>query len=238
MKSIRLDSLLSEQGFAARRKIESFLKENPVIVNGERIMLPGTRINPDTDDILVSGKKLPKIDKVYFILNKPVGIVSTASDEKGRKNVVSLVKSKERLFPVGRLDRDSEGIILLTNDGDLANIITHPRFGVPKTYDVLVAGEMEEWKLNKLRSGVRLNDGVTRPADIEEIKNMGRRTLLRLTFKEGKKRQIRRMCSALQLEVQTLRRISIGGVELGTLQPGKSRQLTDHELKTLKSFAK
>ncbi|HLL60826.1 MAG TPA: pseudouridine synthase [Candidatus Nitrosocosmicus sp.] len=232
--TIRLDSYLSGQGYASRRKIEEFLKENKVMINGQPGREPGFRINPLRDKILINGQPVYKPQLEYYILNKPKNVISTSLDEHSRRTVVSMVPSKERLFPVGRLDAESSGLILLTNDGDLANKLTHPKYHIPKTYEVLILGGIPETKLQKLRTGVRLRDGMTAPADVIIIKHIGDKTFLKITLYEGRNRQIRRMCGLLGLDLIDLKRISIGPIELGNLRPGQSRKLTKQEVDELK----
>lgn len=235
-KTIRLNKYLANFGFAPRRKVEDLLKNKILTVNGIRVLDKGFRINPEKDDILLDGKKLNPPELVYIMLNKPKGIVSTSKDEKGRTTVVDIINSKVRLYPVGRLDADSKGLILLTNDGDLTNKLTHPKFHIPKTYIALIAGIVDEKKLQNLRNGVVLKDGKTSKSEAKILEQKPERTVVEITIFEGKNRQIRRMCAALKLNLLELKRVSIGPVKLGDLEKGKYRNLTHSEVSALKSF--
>ncbi len=235
-KTFRLNKYLANFGFASRRKVEDLLKQKNITVNGVRILDKGFRINPEKDKILLDGKELKKPNFIYIALNKPKGIVSTAKDEKGRTTVVDLINSKERLYPVGRLDADSKGLILLTNDGELTNKLTHPKFHIPKTYIALVAGIVDEKKLQNLRNGVVLKDGKTSKSEAKILEQKPNRTILQITIFEGKNRQIRRMCAILKLNLLELKRVAIGPVKLGDLEKGKYRELTAYEISALKSF--
>lgn len=241
-KTIRLNKYLSSLGLSSRRKVEQLLKERNVTLNGARILEKGIRLNPLKDLLLIDGKKPPVPEFKYFMLNKPKGVISTAKDEHGRKTVVSLIKSKARLFPVGRLDNDSKGLILLTNDGELAQKLTHPKFHIPKTYIILLSGIVDNKKIAILSSGVNLKarlpagkDSKTAPSEVKIIKRQNNRTLLEITLFEGQNRQIRRMCSSLKLNLLELKRIAIGNVKLGDLKNGQSRLLTTQEIAILKT---
>lgn len=235
-KTIRLNKYLSGLGFASRRKIIQFLQENNFTVNGKRIMEAGFRVNPAVDLMLLNQKEInSRKDFVYIILNKPKDVISTAEDEYGRKNVVDLVAQKERLFPVGRLDKNSKGLVLLTNDGDLALKLTHPRYHIPKTYVVLVKGKVEELKISKLEKGVDLKEGKTAPAKVKVIEEKNNRTLLEITLFEGKNHQIKKMLNALKIDLLELKRIAIGDLKLGELKTGEFRNLENFEVKMLKS---
>lgn len=235
-KTIRLNKYLANLGFASRRKVEELLQEKNLTVNGVKVLDKGFRVNPEKDKILINGKEIKAPEFIYIMLNKPKGIVSTAKDEHGRTTVVDLVNSKERLYPVGRLDTDSKGLILLTNDGSLTNKLTHPKFHTPKTYIALIQGKIDEKTLNRLRNGVELKEGKTSKAEVEIVEQKPNRTILKITLFEGKNRQIRRMCAALKLNLLELKRVSIGPVKLGDLEKGKYRKLTDAEISALKSF--
>lgn len=232
--TIRLDKYLAGNGLTSRRGVEKFLLENSVLINGKKVVEPGERINEEKDIITINGKKIAKPKLVYIVLNKSKGIVSTASDEKNRPTVTSLVKTKERVYPVGRLDQDSRGLILLTNDGDLTYRLTHPKFHVPKTYHVTIAGPVPKDKLVRLKKGIRLEEGMTSPAEITVLKEAVNMTVLRFVLHEGWKRQIRRMCDAVKLKVIDLQRVSIGSLQLGDLGEGKHRNVEPKELKKLR----
>lgn len=231
---IRLNKYLSQQGLASRRQADTLISEGKVLVNDQPAKL-GTTIDPDKDTVKFLGKVVVsnKPELETYLVYKPLGYVSTTSDPQGRPTVTSLVKSSTRLYPVGRLDQDSEGLILLTNDGDLAYRLTHPKHHVPKTYHALVTGNVTPAKLNRLRRGVMLKDGRTAPAQIEMIRPQGNKSLLSITIFEGRNRQIRRMFSTQKLEVEKLKRVSIGELELGDLKPGNSKKLDTKDLSSL-----
>jgi len=233
-KTIRLDKFLSSKGLASRRKISQFLEENKVSSNDIRLKKPGDRIDPQKDTILVNDRKIEKPTLEYWLVNKPKGIISTARDENGRKTVVSLVSSQQRLFPVGRLDKDTTGAIILTNDGDLANKLTHPRYHLPKTYQVEIQGQVLAKKLEMIKKGVPLDDGSTAPAKARIIKTNKQKTTLEIILFEGRNRQIRRMCQALLLTIFSLKRVSIGPIMLADLKEGTCRRITKNELSLLK----
>ncbi|HVZ67549.1 MAG TPA: pseudouridine synthase [Patescibacteria group bacterium] len=228
----RLDKYLANLGVCARRAVEDLLKRESLTINGVRAEEPGIRINPDKDKILLNGKEIKKPKLVYYLLNKPKGVISTTSDEKGRKNVTSLIPTSLRLYPVGRLDKDTTGLILLTNDGELTNHLTHPRYEVHKTYKLTINGRVNEKQLSSLRNGVKLEEGLTHPAEVKVVRE-GDISILEVTIHEGKNRQIRRMCLALGIKLTDLQRIKLGPIEIGNLGVGKYRELTVAELKLL-----
>lgn len=235
---MRIHKVLSDNGILSRRKAEQLIEEGRITVNGHRAEL-GQDINPARDIIHIDGERVvieKRAKKLYIMLNKPRGYVTTLSDELGRRCVAELVSEvPARVYPIGRLDKDSEGLLLLTNDGDFANLIMHPSHHISKTYRVTVRPDITEEQLVALSTGVTLDDEVTTlPAQVQvEDKEPGR-VVLRLTIFEGKNRQIRRMCEALGLEVARLRRVSVGPVKLGMLQPGKWRELTPAEVGALR----
>jgi 23S rRNA pseudouridine2605 synthase len=235
---MRLQKYMAAAGVASRRASEDLIRAGRVTVNGEPVTDPargvaeGDRVQVDGGDPLSHASKL-----VVYAVNKPAGVVSTASDPQRRPTVVSLVRTGARLYPVGRLDIDTTGLILLTNDGDLAYGLTHPRFEVPKTYRVVVGGPpappVSDRALRSLRDGVPLEDGPTAPA---RVRRLDSRTL-EITIHEGRKRQVRRMCEAVGHRVRGLQRVSFGPLELGALGEGASRRLTDAEVGALKRAA-
>lgn len=233
---IRLNKYLASVGVGARRKVDELISENKVEVNGRKAVL-GMKVDPNKDEIKVYGKKIGRNEElVYIILNKPKGVTSTVSDVHAQKTVLDLVPVKERVFPVGRLDVGSEGLILLTNDGELAQRLTHPKFHVAKTYEVLIAGSVSVGKLEKLRTGVILEDGKTASADVKVL-NKGNNTLLEMVLYEGKRREIRRMTAAIFLSLLNLKRVAIGVVNLGDLKTGEWRYLNSQEIEDLKPKA-
>ena len=230
---VRLQKFMAECGVASRRKSEELIEMGKVKVNGH-IANIGDKINPKRDIVTVRGKKINKVDRMYYImLNKPRGYVTTVSDELGRKTVMDLVDCKARVYPVGRLDKDSEGLIILTNDGSFANALTHPKHNYAKVYRVTVRPGVSDEILDKLRSGIEIDGRKTAPCDVNIITEEEGRVVLEFILREGRNRQIRKMCEAVNLEVARLKRISIGPVKLGMLQTGKSRELTDNEVKKL-----
>jgi 23S rRNA pseudouridine2605 synthase len=229
---MRLAKYLASAGVASRRGCEQLIRSGRVTVNGARITDPAATVSLDAGDLVeLDGKPLSSaLTRVVYAVNKPAGVVSTARDPQGRPTVVSLIPGRLRLYPVGRLDIDTTGLILLTNDGELAHRLTHPRFEVPKTYRATVAHPpVKDAALSALRNGVRLDDGLTAPA---RVRLLGPSTL-ELTIHEGRKRQVKRMCERVGHPVRQLERIGFGPLTLGDLKPGAHRLLTDTELEAL-----
>ena len=210
------------------------IRDGRVQVNGELAGL-GQKVDPATDKIVVDGKPLgPGETLRYFVLNKPYGYITTSKDQFGRKSVLDLLPPvKERVYPVGRLDYDSEGLVFLTNDGDLAYRLTHPSYEVPKTYIVAVEGNITMDAVYRLRTGVILEDGRTSPAEVEVLKPVSTGSVLQMTIREGRNRQLRRMCEKLGFNVVRLRRTKIGPLSLGKLPLGAARRLTFQEINDL-----
>lgn len=230
---VRLQKFMAECGVASRRKSEELIEMGKVKVNGH-IAYIGDKVNPKKDIVTVRGKKINKVDRMYYImLNKPRGYVTTVSDELGRKTVMDLVDVKARVYPVGRLDKDSEGLLILTNDGSFANALTHPKHNYAKVYRVTVRPSVTDEILEKLRNGIEIDGKKTAPCDVNVITEEEGRVVLEFILREGRNRQIRKMCDAVNLQVARLKRISIGPIKLGMLQTGKSRELTDNEIKKL-----
>ncbi|MEY3494018.1 MAG: pseudouridine synthase RluB [Actinomycetota bacterium] len=228
----RLQKVLAVRGFGSRRACEELIAERRVTVNGEVAEL-GRRVDVDHDLVEVDGVPIGvKPGLVYYLVNKPSGVVTTAHDPQGRPIVLDLVPAEPRVFPVGRLDAETEGLLLLTNDGDLAHRIAHPSHGVDKEYLAHVAGgQVVPGELRRLREGVDLDDGRTAPAQVSQPEP----GLLRITIHEGRNRQIRRMCEAVGHPVQRLVRVRIGPISDRTLRPGACRELTLDELRSLTS---
>jgi 23S rRNA pseudouridine2605 synthase len=227
---MRLAKFLANAGIASRRASEDIVREGRVTIGGMVVRDPARNVGPE-DRVAVDGRpvSLPAERAVYMV-NKPAGVLSTARDTHGRPTVVSLVPGERRLYPVGRLDRDTTGLILLTDDGDLAHRLTHPRFEVPKTYRVMVAGgPVAQSVLQALGNGVELDDGPTAPARVRLI---GPDTL-ELTIREGRNRQVRRMCQAVGHPVRSLERVRFGPLQLGKLERGAYRRLTAREVQAL-----
>jgi len=226
---VRLAKYLAHAGVASRRASEELIRHGRVTVDGTPVTSPATDVS-GTERIEVDGTALEPEDRVVYMLNKPKGVVSTASDTHNRPTVVSLISSGKRLYPVGRLDADTTGLILLTNDGELANRLTHPRYEVPKTYVATVAGgEVEEGLLRQLREGIELEDGRTAPAKVRQRKP----GTVELTIHEGRKRQVRRMLEEMGHPVLELRREALGPLRLGDLREGDHRRLTPAEVERL-----
>ncbi len=231
---IRLQKYMSENGIASRRKSEEMIEAGKVKVNG-RVATLGDKVDPIRDKIVVSGKRIVRNKtKMYIMLHKPRGFVTTMSDELGRKCVSELVEDAGvRLFPVGRLDRNSEGLLLMTNDGAFSNMLTHPSRHVSKVYRVTVREKVNEEQLTKLTEGIMLDGTKTLPCDIHIIDKGDNRTVLNVVLYEGRNRQIRRMCEAVGLTVIRLKRTEIAGVRLGMLPQGKWRELNEKEMQHL-----
>ncbi|MTI94808.1 MAG: rRNA pseudouridine synthase [Firmicutes bacterium] len=224
----RLQKVLAAAGIASRRKCEEIIRAGRVEVNGQVITKLGTKVAADAE-IKVDGRPVHRNTHVYYLLNKPKGYVTTVRDTHGRPTVVSLVPTRPRVYPVGRLDLDTEGLLLLTNDGELTNTLLHPRFGVKKTYRAVLDREPEAGVLARLTAGVRLEDGMTAPA---KVKIAGPKTV-ELIIHEGKKRQVRRMFAALGYKVIKLERIRFGFLDLQGVPKGGYRQLTKEEVTKL-----
>lgn len=222
----RLQKVMARAGLASRRAVEEMIEAGRITVNG-RVARLGARANPDVDAIEVDGVPLPlRSDAIYYLLNKRRGVVSTAADPQGRPTVVDVVPAEPRVFPVGRLDVDTEGLLILTNDGDLTHRLTHPSFGVAKEYLAEVEGSPARGALRTLREGVELDDGMTAPASVSEISP----GVLRLVIHEGRNRQVRRMCAAVGHPVKRLVRARIGPIVDRQLAPGEWRELTRAEV--------
>jgi 23S rRNA pseudouridine2605 synthase len=236
----RLQKILANAGVASRRKCEDLITAGKVTVNGKVVTELGIKADPAVDVITVSGKAIKQETKIYMMFNKPKGVITSVSDPKGRSVVTDYLKEvKERLYPVGRLDYDSEGLLLLTNDGDLAHKLTHPSHHVPKTYHATVERVPHGNALEKLAKGIKLEDGMTAPAEVEyhDIDPEGKFATIAITIHEGRNRQVRRMFDAIHHPVTRLKRISFGGLFLNNLQRGKHRKLTKDELEKLREMA-
>ena len=230
----RLQKLIARAGVTSRRTAEKLISEGKVTVDGKVITELGAKADATKNKIRVDGKLLNfDAEKIYILLNKPRGYVCTAKDERGRKTVLDLIDVAERVFPVGRLDLNSEGLLLLTNDGELSNALIHPKFKIDKTYRAKISGEITEEKLDKLRAGIELEDGLTAPAEIFLLEE----NLVEITIHEGRNRQIRRMFAAIGCDVKRLKRIKFAGLTLDGVAVGKFRLLTPSEIKNLKKLS-
>jgi pseudouridine synthase len=235
----RLQKVLAGAGVASRRKAEEMIAHGQVIVNG-RVAALGDTVDPAADRIEVNGRPVVVArGRVYLALNKPTGYISSARSERGEPTVLELVGHRERVYPVGRLDKGTSGLLLLTNDGDWAHLVTHPRYGIEKEYEVLVSGHLTASTLRRLSGGVELPDGSkTSPATVRRVSARGGNTLLSLTVHEGKKRQIRQMCQAVGHPVLELRRVRVGPIRLATLGVGAWRHLQPKEVEGVREQAR
>jgi 23S rRNA pseudouridine2605 synthase len=235
----RLQKILSAAGVASRRASEQLILEGRVMVNGETVRELGAKADPEKDAIKVDGRRIKTdIAHRYVVLYKPKGYVTTRKDPEGRRTVMDLIGDSQYIYPVGRLDYDTEGLLLMTTDGDLAARLMHPRHEVDKEYEVIVLGAPDGRALEKLKKGVYIEGGRTSPAQVHvgtTVKGHKPTTLLTITIREGRNRQIRKMCSAVGLPVRDLRRIRMGPITLGRLKPGQWRELTLAEIKRLKA---
>jgi len=230
----RLQKVLAHAGLGSRRAIEALIRAGRVSVNGRRAVL-GQKV-AQGDEVRVDGRVVATASEpmAYYALHKPYGIVTTVTDDQGRATVTSLVQVPERVYPVGRLDVDSEGLVLLTNDGELAHRLTHPRHAVPKVYEVVVQGEIPPQAIGALLKGVELDDGLAQAAEAELLRFDGQSSVLRLTLTQGRRREIRRMCEAVGYPVLRLKRVAIGPLRLGHLAPARWRRLSGSEVAALR----
>lgn len=236
----RLQKILAAAGVASRREAEQIIASGRVGVNGVIVSEMGFKADPDIDIVTVDGKRISSgTSKIYIMLYKPAGYVTTMKDPQGRQIVTDLLKDvKERIFPVGRLDYNTEGLLLLTNDGEWANTLAHPRHEVDKEYQVRVRGKITPAQVRHLSEGVELEDGRTAPAKVRITRESENNTWISVTIHEGRYRQVRRMCEALDLQVVRLKRSRYGFLELGNLKPGEYRRLTDAESNRLRKADK
>jgi 23S rRNA pseudouridine2605 synthase len=231
--TVRLQKVLARAGFGSRRACEELIADDRVTVNGEAAGL-GRRVDPGRDRVAVDGVPVPvRPGLVYYLLNKPPRVVTTASDPQGRRTVLDLIPSEPRVFPVGRLDYETEGLLLLTNDGDLAHGLTHPSRGVPKAYLAEVSGVPSRGELRRLREGVELEDGLTAPARVRVVQSRPGGAAIELVVHEGRNRQVRRMCEAVGHPVLRLIRTRLGPLADRDLRPGAWRALTSNEIRAL-----
>jgi pseudouridine synthase len=232
----RLQKFLAHAGIGSRRSCEELILQGKVKINGKVVTKLGTKVDPDVDRIEVNNKPIEKEEQnIYILLNKPDGYVTTVKDPQGRPTVIDLLKDiNQRVYPVGRLDYETEGLLILTNDGQLAFRLTHPKYKINKVYEVLVKGHPDNKALEQLRNGIELGDGLTEPARVKILKLMKNSTLLEVTIYEGRNRQVRRMCKAVNHPVLNLKRVQVGPIKLGKLPKGSYRLLTSEEVKQLR----
>ena len=233
----RLQKYMASCGVASRRKCEELILNGRVTVNGDIITELGTKVIPNKDIVKFDGKLISKEEnKVYIILNKPEGYITSLKDEKGRKTILDLVNIKERIFPIGRLDYDSSGLLLLTNDGEIYNKIIHPRVKLDKKYIAVVNGRFTEKEMETFKNGVDIGGYITATSNIREISFENNLSTVEITIHEGKNRQIRKMCSSFNHNVISLKRVAIGKIKLGYLKKGEFRNLTKEELDYINSL--
>lgn len=233
----RLQKYMSSCGVASRRKCEEIILSGKVKVNGVLVNEVGTKVDPSKDIVEYDGKIISKEEnKVYIMLNKPEGYISSVKDEKGRDTILDIVKVKERIYPIGRLDYDSSGLLLLTNDGEIYNKIIHPRVEIMKKYIAVVKGEITEKDIKKFEIGIDIGGYITAPAKLKIISLDKDVSTVEIGIHEGKNRQIRKMCAALNHEVLSLKRISIGEIKLGYLKRGEYRNLNKEEVDYISSL--
>jgi pseudouridine synthase len=236
MAKLRLNKILAQAGLTSRRGADRLIADGRVAVNATVTREAGTLADPDLDVIAVDGRPLPGPEpKQYLLLNKPRGVLSTRRDPQGRAVVTDLIPGGARLYPVGRLDADVEGALLLTNDGALTHQLLHPRYELPRVYEADVEGTVPRTDLARWRRGVTLDDGPAVPRAVELLRAGARESRLRLTFSEGRKHEVKRFCQALGHPVRSLRRVAFGPIELGTLRPGAWRPLAAGEVKALRA---
>ena len=237
----RLQKYMARCGVASRRKCEEIILSGEVSINDKIVSELGVKINPEKDIVTYKGNIIkPEEKKLYIMLNKPEGYITSVKDEKGRKTILDLVKVEERIYPIGRLDYDSSGLILLTNDGDIYNKIIHPRVNIGKKYIATCRGEFSKEEIKRFENGIDIGGYITADAkmtllDIEK-KNNSVNSVVEIIIHEGKNRQIRRMCEALGHEVLSLKRVEVGNIKLGYLKKGQWRDLTEEELKYINSL--
>jgi 23S rRNA pseudouridine2605 synthase len=235
---VRLQKLIAGTGLASRRKAEQLIAAGRVTVNGKVVTELGTKVDPERDHVKVDGKHLTAAQPyVYLMLNKPKNVMSTLDDPGGRTTVKDFLRGVSvRVFPVGRLDFDSEGLMLLTNNGELAQALLHPRYHVPKTYLIKVKGVLTDDEIAELERGVKLEDGMTSPAQVKKVRKAEANSWVEITIHEGRKHQVKRMLEAVGHPVIKLLRIKMGPLVLGDLEPGEFRFLTDREANALRSL--
>ncbi len=234
---MRLQKILAAAGIGSRRKCEELIAAGRVSVDGETVAALGAKVDPDAAEVRVDGEPLPKSRRLYYVVNKPTGVVSTNYDQAGRPRVIDLLPSDQRLFTVGRLDLGSEGLILVTNDGELANLLAHPRYGVEKIYHVQVAGSPEPEILDRLRKGVHLAEGFAHAKRVTVKSHHKQSTLLEMVLDEGRNREVRRLLARVGHKVMKLKRIALGPLRLGEMPPGEFRPLRREEVRALKDAA-
>ncbi|HZJ84164.1 MAG TPA: pseudouridine synthase [Syntrophomonadaceae bacterium] len=235
---MRLAKYLANSGLTSRRKAELLISSGQIKINGIVVTELATKIDPNHDVVEFNRQIIKNAKNIYILLNKPAGYISSVNDPHGRPTVIELMHDvKKRIYPVGRLDLDTEGLLIMTNDGDFTNLMLHPRYEIPKTYEVLIKGVIDKKALQQLREGINLNDGLTSPAKVEIIKREESRTLISMEIHEGRKRQVKRMCKAINHPVLKLRRTKFAFLTTKGLGLGKYRYLTENEVDNLIKLA-
>ncbi len=234
---IRINKFIASSGFASRRKVDDLIIKGRVKINGKVPVEPGIMIDPDIDIVTIDNEVISlEKEKVYFLLNKPAQTICSTFDEKGRKTVVDIVKSRVRIFNVGRLDYDTEGVLLLTNDGELANMLTHPKYQVERVYHIKVKGVISPLKIQEIKSGVHLRDGFIKPASVKVIKSTGINSWVEIVLKEGKHHEVKRLFEYIGYDVIRLKRVEFAGLRVDDMPVGSYRELTPKEVKRLYAY--
>lgn len=237
MKYMRLQKFLADCGVASRRKSEELISSGRVKVNGKVVTRMGFKINPEVDSVCVDDKNIaPEKRKVYILLNKPKGYITTVWEQFNRKKVIDLIDVPYRVFPVGRLDYNTSGLLILTNDGELTYKLTHPKFEIPKVYVAKIKGIPNKESLNNFKSGLKIENYITGPAGIKILKKLGDDCFVEIIIKEGRNRQVRKMCNAIGHPVLELKRIKIGEINIGNLEVGNWRYFSKHEVEYIKQL--
>jgi len=231
---MRLNKVLAQSGVASRRKADELIQAGRVAVNAVTVDAVGTLVDPETDRVTVDGRSIHEERPEYWLVHKPLDVITAVSDDRGRAVARDLVPTNARVYPVGRLDADSTGLVLFTNDGELAHRLMHPRFAHSKRYEVLVSGFPNQEAITRLRDGVELDDGKSLPANVRVMRSTKGATWLEITIRQGRKRQVRRMLDAVGHPVVHLRRVAIGTLALGKLKEGESRSLSAREIAGLR----
>lgn len=236
MSEERLQKILSRAGVASRRAAEQYILDGRVSIDGKIVRELGTKVDPERSEIKVDGRRINlNVEKIYLMLNKPKQVLSSVSDDRGRRTVIDLIEDvDEKIFPIGRLDYNTEGLLLLTNDGELANGLLHPKFEIDKTYLAVIKGRVDQERLDRLRIGVKLEDGMTAPALVNLLELGDDQSTVEITIHEGRNRQVRRMFEAIGYLIKKLRRIKFAGLTLEGLKLGAHRALTKREVESLR----
>ncbi|MGB9600805.1 MAG: pseudouridine synthase [Myxococcota bacterium] len=236
---IRINKFVAGAGYASRRRVDELIIEGRIKVNGKPVLEPGIMIDPEVDIVTIDGEVISEEkEKVYILLNKPPKTICSSYDDKGRRTVIDLVNSRVRVFNVGRLDYDAEGVLLLTNDGELANMLTHPRYRVEKVYHVKIKGVMSPLKLMELKKGIHLRDGFIKPASVKVIKSTGINSWVEIVLNEGKYHEVKRLFEYIGYDVIRLKRVEFAGLRVDDMPVGAYRELSPKEVKRLYAYVR